>query len=260
MTNSVVRRLAVGICILCLIALSVQALAQSPASLESPQQAPRPFILRQLVNDMAYLSQQPDFYAVVGAVGLTPVMFKSSFDTEEPEFTEALGSSHVADMTFEAGEVIGNAIYPASASAALWAFGRYKHHTFLEDFGSDLLRAQFINGIATLSLKAAINRRRPNGGSYSYPSGHTTTVFTVAGVVYRDCGAKWGIPAFAVATYVGLSRLQEGKHYTSDVVAGAILGGYLGLKIAGRSNREHEIQLQPAVSRKDSGIIVMMRF
>ena len=31
-------------------------------------------------------------------------------------------------------------------------------------------------------------------------------------------------PAYAVAAYVGASRVQAGKHFTSDVVFGAALG------------------------------------
>ena len=35
---------------------------------------------------------------------------------------------------------------------------------------------------------------------------------------------KPGIPAYAVAAYVGGSRIQDNKHYLSDVAFGAVLG------------------------------------
>ncbi|MFH2054574.1 MAG: hypothetical protein ABIJ61_01335, partial [bacterium] len=165
-----------------------------------------PFILRQLMDDMTYLAGQPDFYAVVGGVGIIPTLFGSAFKRESPEFTEMWGASVFADGFFEAGEGLGEALYPVTASTALWAVGRLSHSNSLGDLGSDLLRAQAINGIVTLSLKVAINRRRPNGGPYSYPSGHTTSAFAIAAVIYRDCGRTWGIPAFVLASYGGLSR------------------------------------------------------
>ena len=37
-------------------------------------------------------------------------------------------------------------------------------------------------------------------------------------------GALVGIPFFAAAALIGLSRVYVGVHYFSDVVAGAILG------------------------------------
>jgi len=110
---------------------------------------------------------------------------------------------------------------------------------------SDLLRAQAINGILTLSLKGIINRPRPDGAPYSFPSGHTSTSFATAAVIYRHFGWKWGLPAAAAATYVGLSRLQENKHYLSDVIAGAVLGGYVGYKVAGRPSGNKSLSIVP---------------
>jgi membrane-associated phospholipid phosphatase len=48
--------------------------------------------------------------------------------------------------------------------------------------------------------------------------------FASATVLQRHVGWKAGIPAYAVASYVALSRVQMQKHYLSDVAFGAALG------------------------------------
>jgi membrane-associated phospholipid phosphatase len=73
-------------------------------------------------------------------------------------------------------------------------------------------------------LKFTINEPRPNGGNYSFPSGHTLAAFTGASFLERRFGWKVGIPAYLLAGYVGWTRVYANKHYWWDVVGGAIIG------------------------------------
>jgi len=92
-------------------------------------------------------------------------------------------------------------------------------------------------------LKVSINRERPadkypakifvNGEVHgqSFPSGHTSLAFSTATSLALDY-RKWYIvvPAYLWAGSVGYSRMYLGKHYTSDVLGGAVIGigsGYL---------------------------------
>jgi membrane-associated phospholipid phosphatase len=77
---------------------------------------------------------------------------------------------------------------------------------------------------ATIGLKYAINEQRPNGGDYSFPSGHTSISFASAEFMRRRYGWKYGLPAYSAAVFVAYSRVEANQHYTHDVVAGAAIG------------------------------------
>ncbi len=76
----------------------------------------------------------------------------------------------------------------------------------------------------TYALKYAVNETRPNGGSESFPSGHTSISFSAAEFMRKRYGWEYGIPAYAAATFVAYSRVESGQHYAHDVVAGAAIG------------------------------------
>ena len=57
----------------------------------------------------------------------------------------------------------------------------------------------------------------------SFPSGHATLAFAIAGAVFF-VHRKAGVVLFFVAGIVSISRVIAGVHWPSDVAAGAILG------------------------------------
>jgi hypothetical protein len=90
--------------------------------------------------------------------------------------------------------------------------------------GTSLVEAQIVNMFITTGVKYAVNRERPDGGRYSFPSGHSSATFVTADVLMQEFGRKVGIPAYAGAAYVAISRLSEKQHFLSDVVFGAAVG------------------------------------
>lgn len=89
----------------------------------------------------------------------------------------------------------------------------------------------------TYGMKYLINRKRPydrypekvyaysHESSPSFPSGHTATAFALATSLCIKY-PKWYIiaPTAVWACSVGISRMNEGVHYPSDVIAGAVIG------------------------------------
>ncbi len=82
-----------------------------------------------------------------------------------------------------------------------------------------------LNQIITFGLKFAIDKERPNmENNNSFPSAHTSTTFQSAAFIQKRYGWKYGIPAYALASYTGFTRIETDKHDIIDVVAGAIIG------------------------------------
>ena len=85
------------------------------------------------------------------------------------------------------------------------------------------------NGMITYGIKYIVGRERPDrSNKRSFPSGHTSNSFLTASVAQEIYGSKVGIPAYLMATLSGLSRIQDNKHYLSDVIFGATLGIAVG--------------------------------
>jgi len=104
----------------------------------------------------------------------------------------------------------------AFASTFIWKDNQKSPLQFIKTMGFSF--------IVTHSLKRITNKERPNGGDYSFPSGHTSAAFTGAGFIEKRYGLKVGIPAYILASYVGWSRVYSNHHDYYDVLAGALLG------------------------------------
>jgi len=88
----------------------------------------------------------------------------------------------------------------------------------------DALETVLITAAITHYLKINIDKTRPNGGSYSFPSGHTSAAFSGAASVQRRYGWKYGSIMYAMAAYTGWSRVNANKHDYWDVLGGAAIG------------------------------------
>jgi membrane-associated phospholipid phosphatase len=76
----------------------------------------------------------------------------------------------------------------------------------------------------THSLKLSINKTRPNGGDYSFPSGHTAASFVGAAFFHKRYGFKYAIPGYILAGYAGWSRIYANRHDYWDVLGGSVIG------------------------------------
>ena len=82
-------------------------------------------------------------------------------------------------------------------------------------------------------------------GANSFPSGHTTTIWTalcVLLIAFMPRNFKWRVPFIVgvvlLGAFVGLSRIGVGAHYPLDVLAGALLGcvcGVFGVLVVSRT-------------------------
>lgn len=76
-------------------------------------------------------------------------------------------------------------------------------------------------------LKRGINEKRPDGGDYSFPSGHTSTAFFGARLIdikFRKSKPWLVVGAYTLASATAALRMANNKHWASDVLVGAGLG------------------------------------
>lgn len=142
----------------------------------------------------------------------------------DTELTSSMHGNTGAKGFFGPGAYIGNFYLNLGASFATYAVGRATGNAKLAIVGADIARAQIVSQATTQGIKYIAARTRPDGTDRSFPSGHTSSAFATATVLQRHYGWKVGIPAYALAGYVGASRLHANKHYLSDVAFGAALG------------------------------------
>ncbi|MGB4191531.1 MAG: phosphatase PAP2 family protein [Rickettsiales bacterium] len=73
------------------------------------------------------------------------------------------------------------------------------------------------------ALKDTQLDKRPNGGHYSFPSGHSASAFQGAFFLQQRYGIEYGAPAIALAGLTGYSRVKGDYHHWRDVIGGTIL-------------------------------------
>ncbi|HTI31811.1 MAG TPA: phosphatase PAP2 family protein [Sphingomonas sp.] len=112
---------------------------------------------------------------------------------------------------------------------------------------------------ATQILKAAIPETRPDGSNRkSFPSGHTALAFAGAATIQQREGWGAAIPAYAVAAFVGVARVEARKHHWYDCVAGAAIGETAGLLLTHHNHRD--VALIPWGDSQGAGISLAARF
>jgi membrane-associated phospholipid phosphatase len=99
--------------------------------------------------------------------------------------------------------------------------------------------------IVSQVLKVATGRQRPlegDGGGHffhggdAYPSGHTLESFALASVIAHQYHNNKAVVilAYGLATMVGASRFSARQHFASDIVAGGVIGWFVGRQVSGR--------------------------
>lgn len=241
-------------------ALAISASAAVAPFQPAPQAPPQPPppdrpITRIFQNLGEDLKRFPalDTLVILGAGGAASAVASNS-DHRVDRWT----LNHPAGSWTKIGRVGGDGWMMGGTALGTWIVGEVTDRRLVAHVGSDLIRAQVLNGLVTRVLKIAVDRTRPSGGGLAFPSGHASAAFASAGVLQQHFGWKGAVPGYAAASVVALTRVRDRAHWVSDVVFGAAIG----LASARAITRGHQSKawiVMPAAVPGGAGIIVMRR-
>jgi len=239
------------------LALAMALASAAPLAAQNPTPDQRTVTPR----DTAHKSQQKTLFTYRDAVlaggfaFLTVVMFPA-----DRAIAKRLTDSSLTTNRFLKNSANGLEAITAPGAyiigGGMYAVGRLAHKPDLADLGWHGTESVILATAITGALKGTMGRARPfvtndtnptdfrfgggfaNADRQSFPSGHTTTAFAVASSVTSETrrlhpnAVKFVAPVlYGGATLVGLSRMYHNKHWASDVVLGAGIGTFSGLKV-----------------------------
>jgi membrane-associated phospholipid phosphatase len=98
------------------------------------------------------------------------------------------------------------------------------------------------------------------GGDQSFPSGHATQAFAVASVIAESYDPMWvKLGSYGVASMVGYARMERNAHWASDVLAGALIGTFVGKTVV-QFNKNRRFEITPIVDGDTVGAKVTHTF
>jgi hypothetical protein len=144
-----------------------------------------------------------------------------------------------------------------------------KNHWF--DQTKYLLFSNLLSGGVTHGLKQLIDKERPNGGHFSFPSGHTELVFTNATVLkneFKDSSPLLAYSGYGFAIATGTFRMINNKHWFSDVLVGAGIGilateivyHFEPLKNFNPFKKSKNVSILPQINSNNYGVYCSYKF
>ena len=186
---------------------------------------------RSLWDDTKAVYTDPGNLVILGVAGASSLAVRCSgvdgkiddshgrHDTFQDEWSDAIG-------------VLGNPGTHFAMAGPWYLLGQQTQDDQTYEVGRTLFNALAINGVSTMLLKVAADTESPNGEGLAWPSGHTSSSFTVAEVLRVSYGPWVGVPSYALATLAAFGRIDDREHDFSDVLFGAALGIVVGHTVA----------------------------
>ncbi len=153
----------------------------------------------------------------------------------------------------------GNGMFSVGLFAGFAGYSLIAHDPKSFETAKIGIESFLFTGIVVQVLKNTFGRERPSNatrdGGYwhgplsyfkhrnmsiasfdSFPSGHTTTVFSAATTIADIYTEPWvSYTAYSLASLVAISRITESTHWASDCFVGALLG-HFGTKLVEHFN------------------------
>ena len=177
------------------------------------------------------------------------------------------GSERRAKWLGDGAQFLGQPYVLTPIAGVLYGIGRFSHdHPRFRDGTYDIAQVFLINAVYTTAIKYATHRLRPDESNHlSFPSGHTSNAFAWATVANHYYGPKFGVPAYLLASLIGVGRMEKNVHWLSDVVGGASMGYLVGRTVVRKDSERlpeahaHQLRIMPAPGAT-LGVLVSLDF
>lgn len=254
----IIRRFCLWLIFLAVILVGVEispAQTTLPAATPTPQASPKPSLEKQffknILRDQQAIWTSPFRLRGKDIKWLAPLGAATAgliaTDRRSSAFVSRNGSLPAVSRGFSQ---VGSFYATGGVAAGLYLIGRGTNNRRMRETGLLAAEALIDSGIVAQALKFTTQRPRPNNdggrgrfftGGNSFPSGHATSVWSLATVIayeYQDRPlVRYG--AFAAATAVSLSRYTGRNHFLSDV----LIGGAIGYGIGRFVYRKHHVEM-----------------
>lgn len=234
----VARLINVALCLSLLMSSAVRAQTADTTTKEKPKPL---FVFQDVVVAGAF---------TLGTVALAPLDRHVTIQLQKP----ARQSNRLLKTGATVFRLLGQPIGLFTATG-IYLVGRAEGQERTQEVGLHTMAAIALAGGEAGAIKMIAGRARPyasedNAANFgflrglrddkyrSFPSGHTASAFAFAAAVSSETqrfwpGSRWviGPILYSGATLTGMSRIYNKAHWASDVMAGAALGTFTGVKL-----------------------------
>ena len=182
------------------------------------------------------------------------------------------------DDLAEFGERFGDGKIVLPPLVIFYALGHAANNVKAQRTALLTLENVVITGIFTQLMKYSFQKHRPitgdpfdsfdgpvgGGDNLAFPSGHTSLAFSIATPIATEYKDNIIIPplAYGLASLVAWSRVNDNKHWASDVFMGASLGYFTGKAICRLHEDEDSsnVTIMPVIGTQHSAVMISYEF
>jgi membrane-associated phospholipid phosphatase len=203
---------------------------------------------------------------VAGAAGLTY--------TFDKQINEKLNARHDRSLNkaADAGSLMGDPFLHLGLAAMVYGGALLADSATWKETGEIMAEALILADASTFIIKEGVGRGRPAVSTSkaafkpfgfkndydSFPSMHTSSSFALASVLAaKSDNVAMKAAYYSAATFVGLSRVYQNKHWASDVIVGAALGELCGRVAVSFHANKSKLALTPTSYENGAGLAMV---